>query len=176
MEIMRKIIDLKGQQFGRLIVLEYSHTDKRGYAMWKCQCNCGNETTVCGRSLRTGHTISCGCLHKERMDIARKSHSKSKTHIYQTWSDMKQRCFNNKNKAFKYYGDRGITVCDEWKDSFEAFYDYVSQLPHFGEAGYSLDRINNDGNYEPNNVRWATLSEQNKNKRKRGKKDGTESQ
>ena len=79
---------------------------------------------------------------------------------------MKDRCFNERNKRFFDWGGRGITVCDEWKNSFQAFYDHVSQLPHFGEEGYSIDRINNDENYEPGNVRWATVKEQNNNKRK----------
>ena len=81
------------------------------------------------------------------------------------WKDMKKRCFNTNCKAFEDYGGRGITVCQEWQDSFETFYGYVSQLPHFGEPGYSLDRINNDGNYEPGNVKWSTCKEQNNNRR-----------
>lgn len=85
---------------------------------------------------------------------------------------MKKRCYNPKDEHFKYWGARGIAVCDEWLQSFQAFYDYVSQLPHFGEKGYTLDRINNDGNYEPGNVRWATAKEQIHNRRisiKKGK-------
>lgn len=87
---------------------------------------------------------------------------------------MKDRCGNPRNKRYEDWGGRGITVCDEWKNDFQAFYDYVSKLSHFGEAGYSLDRINNDGNYEPNNVRWATRIEQNNNKR--GVKHGIQNQ
>ena len=85
--------------------------------------------------------------------------------IYRTWQGMKQRCFQQTHKSFKHYGGRGITVCEEWKNSFQAFYEYVSQLPHFGEKGYSIDRINNEGNYEPGNVKWSTQKEQISNRR-----------
>lgn len=85
--------------------------------------------------------------------------------IYSVWENMKTRCFNIKSKDYPGYGARGITVCPEWKNDFQAFYDCVSQLAHFGEAGYSLDRIDNDGNYEPGNVRWTTAKEQANNRR-----------
>lgn len=91
-------------------------------------------------------------------------HGLSRTKIYQTWSDMCARCHNPKDTGFKSYGGRGITVCDEWRNDFQAFYDYVSKLEHFGEDGYTLDRIDVNGNYEPNNVRWATTKEQSRNK------------
>jgi hypothetical protein len=98
---------------------------------------------------------------------SRITHHKSSEKIYLAWQGMRSRCFKRYNKSYKYYGGRGITVCDEWNNSFQAFYDYVSQLPHFGEKGYSLDRIDNDGNYEPNNVRWATQKEQCNNRRRK---------
>ena len=92
-------------------------------------------------------------------------HGHSHTKVSELWVSMNQRCFNPSNKRYPHYGMRGIRVCDEWRNSFQAFYDYVSNLPHFGEPGYSLDRINNGGNYEPGNVRWATWKEQANNKR-----------
>ena len=97
----------------------------------------------------------------------------TKSNIYYVWSQMKNRCNNPKYKKYCDYGGRGIKVCDEWENSFQAFYEYVSQLPHYGEEGYSIDRINNDGNYEPGNVRWATKLEQRHNQRRC--KDGIKS-
>lgn len=103
---------------------------------------------------------------------ALKTHGMRHTKIYHVWQSMKDRCNNSKNKRYVDWGARGIRVCDEWQDSFQKFYDHVSQLPHFAEEGYSLDRINNDGNYEPGNVRWATAKEQNQNQRKKEKNNG----
>ena len=97
--------------------------------------------------------------------LRKATHGFKGTNIYNTWCNMKQRCNNKNYFQYEYYGGRGITVCDEWQNSFEAFYEHVSQLPHYGEEGYSLDRINNDGNYEPGNVRWATRKEQMNNRR-----------
>ena len=161
-----KRIDLTSQRFGRLVVAEKSHTDSNKKVVWKCVCECGNIAFVRTHDLITGHTQSCGCFQREMTSKASKRHGMRHTKIYHTWLDMKDRCFNERNKRFFDWGGRGITVCDEWKNSFQAFYDHVSQLPHFGEEGYSIDRINNDENYEPGNVRWATVKEQNNNKRK----------
>ena len=94
-------------------------------------------------------------------------HGGKGTRLYRIWLNMKNRCYNPRTPRFHDYGGRGITVCDEWKDNFQAFYDYVSQLSHYGEEGYTLDRINNEGNYEPGNVRWATKKEQASNRRRR---------
>lgn len=156
-----KIIDLKGKKFGKLTVLERAK-NKGCKVAWKCVCECGNFTIARASDLRSGNTKSCGCLSYEPTNF---KHGHSQEPIEKTYNNMKQRCFNPKNKRFEDYGGRGITVCEEWKNDFQAFYDYVSALPHFGEKGYSLDRINNDGNYEPDNVRWATQKEQANNKR-----------
>jgi hypothetical protein len=91
----------------------------------------------------------------------------AKTRIYHVWKQMRQRCLNPNHQRYRDWGGRGIKVHEEWKNSFEAFYAYVSQLPHFGEKGYSLDRINNDGNYEPGNVRWSTAKGQSNNRRRK---------
>lgn len=166
-----RVIDLTGQRFGRLVVLERAENLK-GKAAWKCKCDCGKELIVSSNNLRRGNTASCGCYCKEQTSKSRKTHGLAQSRIYHTWNHVKDRCLNPSNNVFRHYGGRGITICEEWKNSFQAFYDHVSQLPHFGEKGYSIDRINNDGNYEPGNVRWATRSEQNKNRRK-VKKNGT---
>lgn len=170
-----KLIDLTGKTFGRLTVIERAESTKHGAARWRCKCDCGNEKIVIGDELRKGNTKSCGCYAKETaketalkyISGKNKTHGKTGTLIYKEWSGMKRRCFNAHDKSFCNYGGRGITVCDRWRDSFEAFYDDVSILPHFGEKGYSLDRIDNDGNYEPNNIRWATAKQQANNRRRK---------
>lgn len=165
-----KLVDLTGQRFGRLTVIERSGK-QCGHATWLCKCDCGNEVVVASNNLKKD-TFSCGCYQREQSRKSNTTHGIARSKIHFIWIAMKQRCFNPNNKGFCNYGGRGITVCEEWKNDFQAFYDYVSQLPHFGEEGYSLDRINNDGNYEPNNVKWSTKTEQNVNRRK--KRNGIE--
>ena len=164
-----KALDLTGQRFGRLVVIERAGS-RYGHSAWLCKCDCGNTIVATASNLK-GRTTSCGCYQREAAARAKTKHGKAHTKIHYIWLAMKKRCFNENSSQFKDWGGRGITVCDEWKNDFQAFYDYVSKLPHFGEAGYSLDRINNDGNYEPNNVRWATRIEQNNNRR--GVRNGT---
>lgn len=158
---MGKFIDLTGQKFGRLTVIERD-TSRTGRAYWICKCSCGTVKSICGKNLRNGTATSCGCYNREVWTT--KKHGLSHTKVYYTWQGMRGRCFDMKDKRYKNYGGRGITVCDEWRNDFQTFYDYVSKLEHFGEEGYTLDRINNDGNYEPGNVRWATIEEQANNK------------
>lgn len=165
---MGKLLDLTGQKYNRLTVIERAPDffDKNGKrkTKWLCKCDCGKHVSVATHDLRSGHTSSCGCYQRERTSEAGKKHGLKHTAIYKKWLAIKDRCFNSRNKRFHCYGGRGITVCEEWKNDFQAFYNYVSMLPHFGEKGYSLDRIDNNGNYEPNNVRWATETEQARNK------------
>lgn len=163
---MKKVApDLVGSKFGRLSVIERNGSSKGKEALWKCKCDCGGTAIVSTNDLRRGHTKSCGCLQIERTMKISTKHGMSKDNLFFSWNMMKSRCFRKSDKHFNDYGNRGITVCDEWKNSFQAFYDYVSQLQHFGEEGYSLDRINNDGNYEPGNVKWSTMTEQCRNRR-----------
>lgn len=162
---MSRVIDLTGMRFGRLTVLERQGSNNRGQALWGCVCDCGNEVVVESWSLRGGNTQSCGCLWKERVRETIQTHGMSRTSIYHTWESIRKRCGSKKHKNFKDYGGRGISVCSEWIDDFQSFYDYVSQLPHFGEPGRELDRIDNDKNYEPGNVRWSTRKEQCNNRR-----------
>lgn len=159
-----KIKDLTGQKFGKLTVLNLKEVKNRK-SYWNCVCDCGNLHVVRSDSLKCGNVKSCGCLNVE-------SHAKPdsirKTKLYRVYWSMKERCFNSNDKAFKWYGARGIRVCDEWKNDFQAFYEWA--MSHGYAEGLTIDRIDNDGNYEPSNCRWATIQEQQTNKRQRKSK------
>ena len=122
--------------------------------MLECKCDCGNTTIVQKYQIIKGITKSCGCLQKQVMLKRITKHGMYGTHIYIIWDDMIGRCYRKSSSRYDRYGGRGITVCNEWK-KFESFYEYVSKLPHYGEQGYTINRIDNDGNYEPGNVEWS---------------------
>ena len=160
---MGKFIDLTGQKFGRLTVIERADNTKQGQAKWLCQCDCGRKTVVMGKSLRNGNTKSCGCLQKETIGYKRTIHGQTNTRFYRIWCGMKSRCYNKKNPHFHLYGGRGIKVCNEWLKDFQTFYDWA--IANGYADNLTLDRINVNGNYEPSNCRWITRKEQNNNKR-----------
>ncbi len=162
---MKKAQDLSGQRFGKLTVLERAGA-KGHHTTWLCKCDCGNAVTVSRGNLLNGHCKSCGCL-KHRPAVNR-THGQSKTRLYYVWRNMLNRCYNDKLRDYPNYGGRGITVCDEWKDNFQAFSEWAFSNgydPAARRGEYTLDRKDTNGNYEPSNCRWVTETVQANNKR-----------
>jgi hypothetical protein len=173
-------IDLTGRRFGRLVVISKSLGPSR-YRKWICCCDCGKEVMVIGNNLVRGHTSSCGCLKVEAGSRAgkaswmqnkpnNKTHGQScidenhnQTREYNIWTHIKQRCYNPKRDNYRYYGGRGISMCQEWKDSYESFFHDMGTAP----VGHEIDRKDNDGNYEPSNCRWVTRAENLRHQRPR---------
>lgn len=154
-----KLIDRTGEKYGRLVVVERaarSANPKDANARWLCKCECGKSTVAYGNDLKRGKVVSCGCWNAEK----RVTHGMSRTHVNSVWRMMLDRCKNPNNRAYANYGGRGIQVCDRWND-FVTFYTDMGHRPD----GYQIDRIDNDGNYEPGNCRWSTPKQQQNNKR-----------
>ena len=154
----RKVSELTGQRFGKLEVISRAPNNKQHRTMWNCKCDCGNVKTISSQSLKRGATTSCGCVGK----TSNLSHGMTGSKEHYAWLSMKRRC---NDKTNPYYGAKGIKVCEEWLNSFEAFYDHIGPAP---SKEHSVDRIDPKKNYEPGNVRWATGKIQRANQNRTG--------
>lgn len=151
-------LNLAGQRFGRLMAQERTANRHRN-AMWRCICDCGRVVSVPAASLNGGHTQSCGCRNTKHGDAGRKGYVAE----YWIWAQMRHRCRNPGYHHWQNYGGRGIRICDAWADSYDAFLSDMGRRP---TPKHSIDRVDNDGDYEPGNCRWATRDEQNQNSRR----------
>lgn len=153
---MAKFNDISGRRFGRLTAVKPIRGN--GRIRWECVCDCGRVVQIVICNLNRPNTRSCGCLRKETTSKTKRTHGMTESATYRIWTHMWQRCTNPKNKRWMQYGGRGVSVCARW-ESFENFLQDMGEKP----VGHSIDRINNDGNYEPANCRWASIKTQQNN-------------
>jgi len=153
--------DLAGQRFNRWLVKTRAPNSKSGKARWLCICDCGNESILDSTSFTSGNSKSCGCYEIEMSRLRFSTHGACRRPEYRIWASLKDRCLNPSDRAYKHYGARGITICNEWRDSFAAFLRDMGHRP----AGMTLDRIDNNLGYSPQNCRWTTWQNQQRNKR-----------
>jgi hypothetical protein len=158
-------LDLNGKRFGRLTVISKSEEhNKYGQVIWLCKCDCGNEIIATTGDLNRGHVKSCGCLQKEKVIQACTKHNESRTRLYRIWSNMKCRCYSPKATSYENYGGRGICICDEWLKSYQAFSLWAKNNGY--NDSLTIDRKNDNGNYEPSNCEWKTLGDNSRKTRR----------
>lgn len=151
-----------GDRFGRLVVVGEPERGHRGATSVPCRCDCGQERTVDFTTLRTGETRSCGCLKRERFGRGRTTHGLSRTPLYRVWCGMRERCANPSHTVYRYYGGKGVRVCDEWEADYAAFHLWATENGY--RPGLEIDRIDSNGNYSPSNCRWTTRDENIRNR------------
>ena len=166
---MKPTKDLLNNTFGRLTVITKGIPDKYGKTCWFCKCSCGSIKSITAQSLIKKLTTSCGCFHKEQVSKIKKTHGVSRTTLYKVFKNMEDRCYKKDDPNFKYYGNRGIIIEDEWKNNVLNFVKWSKENGY--KKGLQIDRINNDGNYSPENCRWTTGKENSNNKRNNHKLD-----
>lgn len=157
-----KLIDLINKRFGALSVIARHSQDLNGGPVWVCQCDCGKLSNVRGTSLKQGHTRSCGCIARDGVTVRNTRHGMRNTPEYRVWAAMKSRCINPGSQAWRNYGGRGITVCAQWIESFPQFLNDMGEQP---SSNHSIDRLNNDGGYAPENCQWVERLTQANNRR-----------